>query len=77
MDKKFSVDIYREDSIVYKEIIIVVKGYFCIISLRQGLEMVRFLGTATLISRLSDADIKLRVWHVYHRWRRRLVPISL
>jgi len=21
----------------------------------------------------NDADIKPRVWHVYHRWRRRLI----
>jgi len=24
----------------------------------------------------NDADIKSRVWHVYHRWRRRLISIS-
>jgi len=23
-----------------------------------------------------DADNKPRVWHVYHRWRRRLVSVS-
>jgi len=23
----------------------------------------------------SDADIKTRVWHVYHCWRRRLVSV--